>query len=240
MKKAAALLLILIAMGCATYKSNVQPVKLPAYQENKINIKGAYITAIAYVDRDLAKEKFGFDIRGAGILPVQVIIQNEGNHTILIDATQTLLIDEKGNGWPLLKLDQVYARIKSKVEIGETAKGTLKPSILGAAAGAIVGAAIAIVSGENVGNSAGKGAVAGAAAGALVGGARGYASVEEKVKSDIMNKTMHNRVIEPGELVHGFLFFPGRDQEAKSAKLLRLALRFDNSKKLIVVNIPLQ
>ncbi len=233
------LTLLVLALACSTYNETVQPVKVPAYQSQKVEVEGAYIVAEAYADPSLAKEKFGFDIRGAGILPVQVVIQNQGRQTLVIDADQTLLIDDKGNGWPILSTEQVYKRIKGKVELGEAAKGAVKPSILGAAAGAIAGAAIAIVTGENVGKGAGKGAAAGAAAGAIIGGAQGYATVEEKVKSDILNKTIKNRVIEPGELVYGFLFFPGKKNEAKSAKVLRLALRFGKEGRVKVVEIPL-
>lgn len=159
--------LLWMTLACSTYKEQVQPVTIPEYQPQKVEILGAYITAEAYVNKDAAEKHFGFDIRGAGILPVQVVIHNKGKHTLIIDSSQTLLIDDKGQGWPLLNFDQVYSRIKDKVDIGETAKGAVKPSILGAAAGAIVGAAIAIVSNENVGEGAGKGAAVGAAAGAL-------------------------------------------------------------------------
>ncbi len=238
-RQLATIIIGLTILACSTYNNRVQPISIPEYQSNKIEINGAYITAKAYLDREEAEKRFGFDIRGAGILPVQVVIQNNGNHTILIDASQTLLIDEKGNGWPLLSFDQVYERIKDKVDIGETAKGTLKPGFLGAAAGAIVGAAIGILTGENVGKSAGKGAAVGAAGGAIIGGAQAYESVEEKVKEDLVNKTLRNRVIAPGELVHGFLFFPGYKNEATTAKVLRLALRFDKSKRLQVIDIPL-
>ncbi len=236
---AAAIFLTLLT-GCSSYQETVQPIKIPQYQSKKVEVNGAYIIAEAYVEPKIAKEKFGFDIRGAGIIPVQVVIQNNGNHTILIDEEQTFLIDEKGQGWPLLSFEQVYNRIKDKVEIGEAVQGAKKPSILGAAAGAIIGAAIAIVSGENVGKATGKGAAAGAAAGILIGGAQSMAQAEEKIKDDLTHKTLRNRVIAPKELVHGFLFFPGRKEEAQSVKVLRLALRFDNSPHPKIVEIPLK
>ncbi len=241
MKKTVAALLLATAalFSCSTYNETVQPIQLPQYQSDKVEVAGAYITATAYTDPEFAEERFGFDIRGAGVLPVQVVIQNQGNHTLFIDSSQTFLIDRAGRAWPVLSFKQLYTRVKDEVELGETAKGAAKPSILGATAGAIIGAAIGILSDENVGESAGKGAAVGAAAGAVLGGAGSYFNVEEEVKEGLAQKTLRNRVIEPGELVHGFIFFPGGDKEARDASVLRLALRIDKDRKLKVVEIPL-
>ena len=242
MRKALSIIMIFafLIAGCSGYNETVQPIIIPQYQSDKIEVKGAYIVAKAYLDPKIAKERFGFDIRKAGVLPVEVVIQNAGNHTIFIDTSQTFLIDQKGQGWPLLSSRQVYERIKNEVELAEAAKGTVKPSILGAAAGAIIGAAITIISGENVGKGAGKGAVAGAAAGALIGGTQQLSSLGERIKSDLAHKTLRNRVIMPKELVYGFLFFPGKKNEANSVKILRLALRFDRNPTPVIVEIPLK
>jgi hypothetical protein len=99
---------------------------------------------------------------------------------------------------------------------------------LGAAAGTIIGAAVGIVTGGDVGEALGKGAAVGAAAGATIGGAEGFGSgdARRKIITDLRQKSLENKSIQPETLAHGILFFPG---EAQSASLLRLKLVDPNS-----------
>jgi hypothetical protein len=64
----------------------------------------------------------------------------------------------------------------------------------------------------------------GAAGGAIYGGAQAVSSDDagRQIARDLANKDLENRVIEPGNIDRGFLFFPG---EAPSAGQLRLQLR---------------
>ncbi|WP_456433162.1 hypothetical protein [Thermosulfuriphilus sp.] len=231
------LISLLILSGCSGYGKRVAPVTLPQAQAGHVEIAGAYISARVYLDPRAAKEALGFDARGAGLLPVQVVIDNQGQEEMWIDPTQTFLIDQNGQAWPLLTSEEAYNRIKGKVDVAETAKGSLKPAALLGAAGALVGFAVGVVTGEDVGESTGKGAVIGATAGALAGGAQAYATVGEKIKNDLAERQLHNQTIEPGLLAHGFLFFPGKAEEVSSVASLRLALRIGG--ELQVVNVPL-
>lgn len=236
MKKFIALALsLMILSGCASYESTVQPVKLPEFQKSAINVDGVKIAAEIFSDPEKAKERFGFDIRSCGILPAIVTIENTSKSPVTIDNTQTFLIDEEGNGWPILSLEEVYKRIESNTDVAEALKGSAKPALLGAIAGSIIGAGIAILSDKNVGEYAGKGAVVGAGAGALLGGSSGYSSIGEKIKEDIANKSLSNRAIQPGELVYGVLFFPGKSSEAKSGKAIRLSIMIGNQRKTVVI-----
>ena len=77
------LLLTLISVGCsASYKATPLPFKTPAAFPNMVNIEGSQIAAKAFVDAKETQEAFGFDILGAGMLPVQVAFDNQG--TILL------------------------------------------------------------------------------------------------------------------------------------------------------------
>jgi hypothetical protein len=80
------------------------------------------------------------------------------------------------------------------------------------------------VSSESVGTAAARGAAVGAAAGGTAGGAAAYASDEarKRIIQDLEAKRLERKPVVPGELVHGFLFFPG---EAEHARLLRLQVR---------------
>jgi hypothetical protein len=71
---------LLFSAGCAsTYQAKPLPFKAPASFKNVVEVAGAQIAAKAYADPGEAKEAFGFDIRSAGMLPVQVIFDNQGN-----------------------------------------------------------------------------------------------------------------------------------------------------------------
>jgi hypothetical protein len=217
-----ALSTILFLFGCSTaYKAQPLPFRAPSSYENAVKVDGTVVAAQAFSDPKKAEKAFGFDVRGAGFLPVEVIFDNDGPHPLKIVAGQTFLEDREGNLWPVLDDKTAYDRATKYAQTKEVFKGGAYGGFLGATAGAILGAAIGIVAGQGVGETLGKGAALGAAAGATIGGAQGYASADEArrtIVADLNNKSLENRPISKG-LAYGFLFFPG---EAKSAKELRL------------------
>ena len=70
------LLLAAVLAGCATYSDRVAPVPLPDAQARHVDIDGVKLVARPFVDEDEAKANFGFDIRGAGLLPTRFVIDN--------------------------------------------------------------------------------------------------------------------------------------------------------------------
>jgi hypothetical protein len=232
----ATLLILTTALcACSTYGERVAPVPLPESFADHLNVEGALLSAQAYVDEDEARAAFGFDIRGAGLLAVRFVIDNQSGQIVKIFPHQTFLIDQQNQAWPLLTAEQAYQRVTGAVRIGEAVKGTGKSALLLGAAGAIAGFAIGMVAGENLLDTVSKGAAAGAGIGAIYGGSQHLYSLEDRVREDLARKTLRNQRIMPGELVYGFLFFPGKD-EASSAGRLRLAMELDG--RLRIVNLP--
>lgn len=227
---------LLAAAGCASYGERVPSVPLPEAQPGQVRADGVNLVARAYLDPKEAKVAFGFDARGAGLLPVQVVMDNQGANEVCVEPEQTFLIDPQGQAWPLLTAEQAYQRTKGHLEVGQAAKGTAKPAVFLGAAGALAGFAVGILTGQNIGEAVGKGAVLGATAGALAGGASSYVALGEKVRSDLAGRSLQNRTVQPGELAYGFLFFPGKD-EAKAVQSLRLTLRIGEERRL--VHLPL-
>lgn len=228
------LLAIMILTSC-TYRDRVAPIKLPEASPSLVVINGLKISATAYLDKNKAADIYGFDIRKAGILPVQLTFQNDGEQAARIDPRQTFLIDEESNAWPVLSLEKTHQRTSKYVDIGETVKGAGKPSLLLGAAGAIAGLAAGLVSGNNIAESMGKGAVLGAAGGAIIGGAEAAQKQGRTIRQDLAEKTMGNDQILPGQLAYGTMFFPGNyDSEAKTAQRLRLSLSFDDAAPEVV------
>lgn len=214
----------LFLAGCAGYERQVVPFKLPSAYPNATEAAGATIAAKAYDDEKEAQKAFGFDILSAGVLPVQVIFDNKGNHPIEIVPEQTFLVDSSDNLWPILDSRMAYDRVAKKTELGRVAPEAAKGGFLAGAAGAVIGAAIGIVTGHNVGDAAMKGAAVGAAAGLTVGGAKGLddTDVQRQIQDDLQSRSLSNRAVPAKEVAHGFVFFPG---EAKKGKELRLRLK---------------
>jgi hypothetical protein len=218
-----ATVLIILVASCATYKVKPVPLRSPASYPNAVRVAEAVVGAEAYSDRQKAKEAFGFDVRAAGMLPVQVVFDNEGPHPLKINPGQTFLEDQAENLWPILSDQIAYERATRYAHTKEIFKEGAYAGFLGATFGALIGAAIGIVAGENVGSALGKGAAIGAAAGGTLGGIKGYTSDEarQRIMQDLNQKSLTNKPIDPKNIAYGFLFFPG---EAPSAKQLRLQL----------------
>lgn len=216
-------ILLVFLTACATYKRKPLPFKAPSAYDNATEVVGALVGAEAFVDRRATKEAFGFDIRAAGMLPVQVVFDNQGPHPLKIDVAQTFLEDAEGNLWPILDREIAYERATKYSQTKKIFKEGAYGGFLGATAGALIGAAVGIVTGENVAEAAGKGAAVGAAAGATLGGIKGYTSddARQAIVDDLRRKSLENKPVEPTNLAYGYLFFPG---EANSAKQLRLKL----------------
>jgi len=219
-----AIFLLVAVSACSKYERQVVPFQLPAAYPNATEAAEATIAAKAYDGKDEASAAFGFDIRGAGILPIQVIFDNKGAHSLEIVAAQTFLVDEANNLWPILDASPTYDRITKKTELGNVVPEGAKSGLLAGAAGGIIGAAIGIVTGTNVGNAAAKGAAIGAAAGLTIGGSQGLTDneVRYQISDDLKSRSLERRAVKPHEIAHGFIFFPG---EAKKTKELRLQLK---------------
>lgn len=232
------LLLALSLTGCSAYKSQEVGFKPPSAYAGMQMVNGAQVAAQSYADAGAAKAAFGFDIRGAGLMPVQLIIDNGGPSSLVVVPEQTFLIDAEGNYWNLLDSRTAYQRVESSSEFATIGKGAGKGAFLGAAGGAIVGAALGILTGENVGNAIGKGAAVGAAGGAVIGGTDAGTSGEtgRQISRDLANKQLDNKPIRSGVLGRGFLFYPG---EAPSASQLRLQLKEVETGKLHNLTMPL-
>jgi hypothetical protein len=226
-----AILTMVWVTACTTYERQVVPFKLPTAYPNATAVADATIAAKAYDNVEEASAAFGFDIRGAGILPVQVIFDNTGRHPLEIVTDKTLLVDAENNLWPLLDERMAYDRLAKKTELGQVVPEAGKGALLAGAAGAVIGAAIGIVTGTNVGAAAGKGAAVGAAAGATMGGAKGLSDsdVRNQIREDLQKRTLEKRAVAAGEVAHGFLFYPG---EAKKPRELRISIRTVDTKQV--------
>lgn len=231
-------LLSVSVLSCTSYKSREISFKPPSGYSNAQTVAGAEVAANAYAENSAAKDVFGFDIRSAGLLPVQVIIDNSSNNALSVVTDQTFLVDAEGNLWNLLDSRTAYQRVEKSSEYSRIAKGGGKGSLLGGAGGAVLGAAIGILTGDNIGTAALRGGAVGAAGGAVVGGTQAGTSDDaaRQIARDLADKQLVNQAVQPQSLAMGFLFFPG---EATSAAQLRLQLKEEQTGLVHKVLLPL-
>lgn len=241
MKKiiAGIMLPVFLLAGCTTYKSQFVSFRPPEAYANKQQVDGIAIGGEAYADTVAAEDAFGFDIRGAGLLPVQLVMNNQSGKTLEIVSGQTFLVDADGRYWQVVPNNTAIDRLESSTQLASFfGKGAGKGALLGAAGGAILGAALGIVSGKSVGEALGKGAAIGAAGGAVIGGVKEGTSEEReyRITDDIRAKGLEGKAIPNENLANGFIFFPG---EAKSAKELRIQLKERETGQLHAVSLKL-
>jgi hypothetical protein len=239
MKKLIMLIFIAVQFtGCTSYKSQYVSFRPPEAYANKQEVGGVSIGGEGYADNDVAKEAFGFDIRASGLLPVQLVMDNQSGSSFQIVTDQTFLVDGEGRYWQVVPNNVALDRVAKSTELASLGKGAGVGAAWGAAGGAILGAAIGIVSGHNVGNLMGKGAALGAAGGAIVGTSKESNSTDRQssILNDIRSKGLENKTVPRDHLANGFLFFPG---EAKSAKALKMQFRELESGKIYKVTLYL-
>lgn len=215
--------LTLFWQGCATYEPRVTPFKLPEAYVNVQRVAGTYVGARAWDKEEEAQAAFGFNILKAGLLPVQVSFDNRGQETLMIEPSQTFLINQAQELFPVLADQEAYERVNRGTWLQEGVKGVTGGAILGGATGALIGAAIGVVAGRGAGEYAMRGAAAGAATGAVLGGVSSTdTQVPRTIADDLARRNLKNTPIKPGELAYGIILFP---KEAGQPQTLRLQLK---------------
>lgn len=240
MKQFSAAMIIVIALsGCTAHKTQYIPFRPPQGYANNQVVSGVSVAGEAYPDKKSARKAFGFDIKGAGLLPVMLVLDNKSGRAVEIVAGQTFLVDAAGNYWPVVPNNTAFDRLEQSSQLaGYFGRGAGRGAVVGAAAGGLLATAIGIVSGRNVGSYLGKGAAVGAAGGAVIGGSQEAGSRERefRISEDLRQKGLEGRLIPDQHLANGFLFFPG---EAESARELVLQWREVEGGALRKVTLPL-
>lgn len=230
---------VFVISGCTSYKSQYISFRPPQGYLNYQVVDGLSMGAEAYPTKDEAQKAFGFDIKGAGLLPVQLVLENKSGSNIELVPGQTFLVDSSNRYWTVVTTNAAVDRLEKSTQLSSFfGRGAGKGALLGATGGAILGAAIGIVSGSNVGSAMGKGAAIGGAGGAVIGSTSEGTSPEReyRITDDIRAKGLEGKVIPRDSLANGFIFFPG---EAESAKELRLQYREKDTGKVRSVALRL-
>jgi hypothetical protein len=229
-----AVLISALLGSCGAPREVKQPsFKMPASTGRSVNVQGALIVATPLMDPQRAQEAFGFDIRGAGLLPVRLTLDNRSKATLDIRPEQTFLIDKEGQAWPMLTQSQAYNRINRALEQGEIAVDQSGTSKILQSAVSSLGFALGMLLGRDV---AGRPMRCFSVGAGLAQDDSCYI-IENELRKDLASKGLKNQRILPGDLAYGVLFFPGRE-EAKYPRNLRLSLELDSYPE--IVTVPLE
>lgn len=205
-----ALLASCLIAGCSDREERVPaPPALPAHLAEPA-AEGVRFQAVALEDGKQALEFFGFDVRGAGLLPVLVSIANHGGGVVRLVPRQSFLVDAESQAWPLLTSAQALARLG---RAGVQPTPAHAPTALELEA--LSGFALDLTAGQDFSED-------------------GAAPPGRRASQHIAAKTPQNPAIPPGRVASGVLFFPGRE-EAQGARRLRLCYAQGDSLKFLVL-----
>jgi outer membrane lipoprotein SlyB len=216
---------LMLTMACSkAFVAKPVRFKMPSVYGNAVSIDKTIAAAEVFNKPRQDKKTFGFDIHGAGMLPVQVVFKNTGYTDYQVVVDQTFLEENNGNMWEVLTGDIAKARATQHAQDKKAIKEAGKKGMIAAAIGAITGAIIGTVTGDKIGKTAGTGAAVGAGTGAVYGAVKALEKDDEEKKSlKSFNETLiEHKIIRAGCITRGFLFFPG---EAKRPKYLWLTLK---------------
>lgn len=122
---------LLILSGCSTtYEAKPLPFQLPSAFNNAVSVEKISMGARAFAETKEAGGVFGFDVLGAGLLPVQVTFDNQGDQAFQIKTSQTFLIIDDGSLWPVLDWNTVHERSSEHAGSKEIMKALKNKNIL--------------------------------------------------------------------------------------------------------------
>ncbi|MDR2349574.1 MAG: hypothetical protein LBF41_02960 [Deltaproteobacteria bacterium] len=202
------------------YEFRAIPVRDMNDYPGRASLGDVRVGAESFYDSKRLTELFGFDLKAAGVVPVQLLVQNDGSTPVTVGEGSTLR-DRAGQVWEVLPSSVVYRRIDDYTSGALSGEEGAKRTALWGLAGGIIGAAAGVVSGGNVAESAGKGAAVGAAAGAA-SSVMGMGTTEDTsadVNRDFSGRSIDHATVEPGAEAHGFLYFPAEIKEPRSLNL---------------------
>jgi len=226
------IIILLFINGCSkAFVAKPVPFKMPSVYGNSVSIDKAIAAAEVFNNAKQDKKMFGFDIHGAGMLPVQVVFKNEGFQDFQIVIDQTFLEEINGNMWEVLTGDIAKARATQSAQDKKALKEAGKKGVIAAGIGAVIGTIIGVATGSNVGKAASTGAVIGTGGGMVYGAVKALEKddAEQKALKDFNNTLIEHKLIKSGFITRGFLFFPG---EAKKPKFLWVALKDTINEKI--------
>lgn len=203
-------LLTVIPVYGDTLEVSDVPFMLPENMRGHQDYEGLVVAVVPIATSEHSNRIFGFDMKEAGVLPVQVVMHNTGTKSFVITARQFFGITYEGTYHSALSAGAVGYRIKDVSVGSNVATQATVQGFWGAALGAGVGAGVGLLTGD-LGSGAATGAIIGGGAGVLSGVGDGLSDDwTEKYKQQLAGQTLGNSDLHPGDIRSGFIYLPSK------------------------------
>lgn len=212
------LIVFSLLAGCAApLKTDTVSFMPPEAYPGSIEISGLQLAVVPFDSLEKCIQTFGTDLKEAEILPFHLIVQNNGAKEFEINHKQIFAVSGNGEYTVAYNLNKAAEHVRSS-SIGTTA---VTNATVGAVAGAVVGAAVGAAVADSEGAQAG--ALIGGTAGASSGAAAGLSdSYTVKFKKELANLAFENKVIYPGDIQQGFIYFKWKNYNKIRIKLFNI------------------
>lgn len=202
----AKIILILLSvslLACSSYRHPDFVIRDSAYYDYSTERDGLSVVADPYVTQGKQEMLFNYDATKKGIYPVHLIFFNEGDETFSLKEASVRLIDNSGKEFMPLSHAEIE-KLVSRSVLGRTALFGTVGTLIGTIAAPVTGLAGAIWGGVDTKKS------------------------NEYAKEIVSEKSFRTLTIEPGQTVHGFLFFnPAKDfEKGDKPAVLKESFRF--------------
>jgi hypothetical protein len=233
-----AFLMLLILSNCASpLKTDTVSFMMPQSYQNCREVDGLSIAINPIDSENKSEEIFGTDMKTADILPIQLIVHNEGTKEFEINHQQIFGVTANQEYTVAYTLNKAATNVRQS-SIGTTAvTGAVAGALAGAAIGAGIGAGIGHASGDT-GKGAEAGAIIGGTEGAAIGTGAGLSdSFTIEFKRELANLAFEDRVIFPGDVQQGFIYLKWKPYKTIRVKIFNITdnkihdLQFDVSVK---------
>lgn len=222
MKRYACMLITALLLAACAAKSRTVAFRPPGDFYSYQNVLGLKVGAELFEDEKQAEEAFGFNIRAAGLLPMQLVLDNRTGQGVDIIAGQTFLVDENNRYWRVLSVKDAMARVQ-KYTVGKGAGKSISPSQLQRLAFKVVS-----------GSAEGVAIVAEPAASDATGKSGQDQNGESTGGEEYRHQDLEGKVMFAETLASGIVYFPG---EVPSPRELRLQVKYRGENRYKTINL---
>ena len=219
------LILIVSMSGCAYYSSKEVPIK-PISEYQYSQSQGELTVVVDPFNAEKSKMAFGMDLNTARMLPLNLIIKNDGDKVFQITPKQVSGITKDGKQITPLDAEKVSDNI-SNATFGT---GCCIGSSIGGILGGLVGGLI--FSSYDLGFS--KGFAYGLLPGMLGGLSYPFEVDTPRIKKNIENRSLKEGPVLPKGIISGLLFMPPDDYQQ-----IGIAIEDTETKKPIIFSIKI-
>jgi hypothetical protein len=230
--------------ACATPALPKPKVVVPAAAyPNAVTVAGVTVAAVPFnphrdvyaAPYDPHPPKPDFNWFKAGVCPVRLIINNDGDVPCVVHPRQITCTDARGITYKPYNAREAGDAVLASEAFAGHVERALRGTLVGAALGAGLGAAVGSIAGGSgaAARGAAIGATLGGVQGLMVGTARSRPRMEARVRRVLSDKMLRTQTLSRGMSCDGLVYFP-----AVPITSIRVALAEAGGPSVLNIYIP--